>query len=383
MNSLLTKSCSFRAALASKGARLFSVPKKSPCFLGAISTQQRYNVGAVNRHINTSSCVRSLDTREYILVSDKYGLEEPELDISQKIGTGEKHDFVDTNELTSFIIDRCSSEADIRFLLRNLEAMRTNHSTRMLTLARMSLKIPSSLRWFLSWLWPIMNGVKTVHDAFPFAMYDDILGNEEEMEFLQERLNDTLASVSKTVFSDINCDSDLSPASVEIESIVQEVLKTCPMGVLEMVCVHLEGFQRGEIDTTQMNRLIKRETAIHSERMTNLYPLLGFTHDRYLRGFIAKGTKKKMSLHENLQNELDLLIVQVVLENDPEHKSKSSSVINGTNGTNSDDQGHGQNVSPYGQSQENQKLNIYDTSKKEEKKVDSRKFGAKHSHAGT
>jgi len=237
-------------------------------------------------------------------------------------------------ELTDFLVGNYISESDststgAKYLLKVLEHMRENPSTRMLSLSRLALKAPSSLKWFCSWLWPLLNGIKPPDEAFPmsvemasFCSEADKAAMQAELwrcvnlvqEDLKEIYKDSSAPLNSWAYKGEENKAANAPTLESFHEFIPSLFGKVPLPVLRKICEHLESLNRGELDMIMYLKHMKKTTSFHC---TDLAPVLvqtGLSNEFLQERYRKSCAKSRKSTIKHLEGGLEALFSQLKAE---------------------------------------------------------------------
>jgi len=239
----------------------------------------------------------------------------------------------DIKELTDVLIGNYISESDststgTKYLVKVLQQMKENPSTRMLTLSRLALKAPPDLKWFCSWLWPLMNGIKSPEDAFPISIDPDVFCTNEEKQLVCEdlwRCTNAVQAQINSAYGDnappLNSwaykgEKQVSKTNT-LESFhdhIPALFGKVPISVLRKICETLESLHRNEIDMVMYLKQMKKNTSFHS---TELLPVLlhtGLSNEFLQQRYLQQCAKKQKTSVNHVVRAFEALFAQLSSE---------------------------------------------------------------------
>lgn len=232
----------------------------------------------------------------------------------------------DSEELATFLVHSLGTEKDIKALCRNISTMRTNPSTKMLTLSRMALKTPSHCRWVCNWLWPILNGMKPLAESFPVSIPDSIT-NSGSFDNYTAVMVDSLDKIDAMLKSEDpnNVRRPESATTLTSYQITNRLASNVPYMVFENVATLLDGIASGESDATTVEKALRQSTIMHTDHMVDIYHFTGLGHGGYLDRYLRTSKTKKKKIQAELNSELSQLFAE--LQHDQQRESEFETAV--------------------------------------------------------
>ena len=203
----------------------------------------------------------------------------------------------------------------------------------MLTLARLALKAPANFKWFGSWIWPLVNGIKPIDKAFPLIIDTDTICSKAEKEAMQAELWKSIQGIqgeltesqwaTSWAFKSELEDEELRALSkLNINEFIPTLFGKVPLITLTKMCGSMQALQRGEITPFQYTVQMKRHMALHSESLVPILLQSGLSNDAFLSRYLRDSAKKRKTATSNLTDALDSLFAQIQLEAQEKELSK-------------------------------------------------------------
>ena len=231
----------------------------------------------------------------------------------------------DTDEMAAFLVHSLGTEKDIKALCRGISTMRTNPSTKMLTLSRMALKTPPHCRWVCNWLWPILNGMKPLEESFPVNIPESITKSGSFGNY-NTRLVDSLHKIDEMLREEDPNNARRPDAALTMTppQIADNLAGNVPYIVFESVTKLLEGIASGESDATSVEKSLRQSTIMHTNHMVNIYHFAGLGHGGYLNRYLRTSQTKKEKILAELNSELSNLFAELLDVNQREEEFESA-----------------------------------------------------------